>query len=119
LNEKKDLPHTDSVKLLRDCLVGYGGLQKVVGINYEITDRMVGYNSEGQVRVWHNDRFSENSPSIIRHSKADRDEEDSFISRLIDTIEPHCKGKQLSLFIKEQLDARKPYRFSTLIQFLS
>ncbi len=120
LCDTKDLQHEKAVRLLKDSLVGYSALQRANGLCYDATDRMMGYGQDGQVKVWHNERFCEGLPGLPRHNKNDKDEEDAFIARVIDVIEPHCKDRRLSSALKDHLatELSRPYRFSTIIPFL-
>lgn len=67
LSDAPQMGFPEALYCLSEAMVGFRHLHQKVG-PFQITDRMIGMTPEGFVKVWMNDNFAMNSPSIERMS---------------------------------------------------
>ena len=61
LGESRQLSFEESNIVLYNAIKGYSRLSDKFG-PLEVTDKMIGFNTQGQTKVWINERFGLNSP---------------------------------------------------------
>ena len=59
LVDTRNLTHEQGLYVLSESLLGFHELYSNLGA-FEINDTLVGFNKDGQVRVWHNPNFAKN-----------------------------------------------------------
>lgn len=115
LSDLPVVPQREALYLLSEALRGYDDLYSKVG-EFEVTDRMVGLNPQGQVRVWLNENFADNHPPTERpmlqvtaantYKLTSEKEEERMLQSVVRLVEQKCEGGQLPEEIKYRL-ARK------------
>ena len=53
--------------ILREVLLGFSFLYRKVGF-FDISSKMIGFTSEGEVRIWYHKNYANNVPQFSRNS---------------------------------------------------
>jgi hypothetical protein len=106
------VPQREALYLLSEAFRGYDDLYSKVG-EFEVTDRMVGLNPQGQVRVWLNENFADNHPPTERpmlqvtaantYKLTSEKEEERMVQSVVRLVEQKCEGGQFPEEIRYRL----------------
>ena len=82
LTEIADIPYPDNLYVLLSCLDGFGRIAEYMGC-FDVSENMIGVNTQGEVKVWLNDNLSLIRPDFGFSEKHRR----SMIQKIVDIVD--------------------------------
>ena len=99
LAEIEDIPYPDNLYVLLSCLDGFGRIVEYMGC-FNVSENMIGVNTQGEVKVWVNDNLSLIRPDFGFSEKHRR----GMIQKIVDIVDDNTDKASEPSSLKQFVD---------------